>query len=132
MDAGLVQLLGRRHHSDVLQLMRNATFLVMPSLCYETFGLTILEAFATGLPVIASDLGSMASLVTHRRTGLHFTPGDAHSLAEAVLWAQKNPDAMGAMQREARAQYEAKYTAERNYQLLMDIYRAAMGRARAA
>jgi glycosyltransferase involved in cell wall biosynthesis len=103
---------------------------------YETLGLTIIEAYAIGIPVLASDLGAMSALVHHGRTGLHFRPGDARHLADRVKWALDNADAMRDMGRKARVEYEAYYTPERNYELLLDLYRrvahSAHGRSRTA
>ncbi len=121
-----VTYLGRLPREKVLGLMREAAFLVFPSEWYEGFPLTIAEAFATGLPVVASDLGAMAELVDHGRTGLHFRPGDPDDLAAKVDWLVSHPAELSKMRREARAEYEARYTAERNYQMLMNIYRQAM------
>jgi hypothetical protein len=67
----------------------------------------------------------MASLVEHGRTGLHFRPGDAGDLAVKIEWAAAHPEEMGRMRREARAEYVAKYTPERNYEMLTAIYRHA-------
>jgi glycosyltransferase involved in cell wall biosynthesis len=68
----------------------------------------------------------MEEIVTDGRTGLHFTPGDADDLAAKVEWAWAHPEEMAAMGRAARAEYEAKYTAERNYEMLMEIYTKAI------
>ena len=65
--------------------------------------------------MIASGLGAMAEIVEDGRTGLHFTPGDPEDLAAKVEWAWTHPKEMEAMGRAARAEYQAKYTAERNY-----------------
>jgi glycosyltransferase involved in cell wall biosynthesis len=92
--------------------------------------LAILEAFACGLPVIASNLGSMAEMVTHERTGLLFNPGDAADLARKVRWAFEHPEAMQAMRAAARREFEEKYTAESNYKMLIGIYEEAIERAR--
>lgn len=117
-----VEWLGRQPKEQVLVLMKEATVLVFPSLCYETFGLSIAEAYAVGLPAIASNLGSPSSLVKHGRTGLHFRPGDADDLVAQVEWVLTHPVELAQMRREARAEFEAKYTADRNYQMLMNIY----------
>jgi glycosyltransferase involved in cell wall biosynthesis len=125
-----VTVLGHQPSQSVTDLMAAATALIFPSTCYETSPLTILEAFACGLPVIASDLGAMRELVDNGRTGLLFRPGDPADLARTVRWAFDHPADLAAMRIEARREYEAKYTPERNYTMLMDIYRAAMERAR--
>jgi len=117
-----VEWLGRQPKEQVLALMKEATVLVFPSLWYEGFGLTIIEAYAVGLPVIASNLGSPSSLVDHGRTGLHFRPGDPGDLAAQIELVLTHPAELTQMRQEARAEFEAKYTAGRNYQMLMNIY----------
>jgi glycosyltransferase involved in cell wall biosynthesis len=84
------------------------------------------EAFACGMPVIASRTGAMAEVVADGRTGLHFTVGDSADLASKVAWAWTHPDDMEVMGRNARREYEAKYTAEQNYQMLLQIYQQAI------
>jgi glycosyltransferase involved in cell wall biosynthesis len=121
-----IQLLGHQPRSEVRDLMRRAAFLVFPSEWYEGFPLVIAEAFAAGLPVIASDLGSMSNLVSEGRTGLLFRPGNSEDLAAKVEWMLEHPDDMARMRNEARAEYLAKYTEERNYQMLMNIYNRAL------
>lgn len=121
-----VQWLGWKSTGEVLALMQRSRLLVMPSLWYEGLPRTVIEAFATGLPVFASALGSLAELVDDGRTGRLFRPGDPEDLAAKIEWALSHPAELDAMRAAARAEYEAKYTAERNYGLLMDIFRRAI------
>jgi glycosyltransferase involved in cell wall biosynthesis len=117
---------GARTHDDVLTRMRSAAYLVMPSIWYETFALVVVEAFACGLPVIASRHGAMQELIEEGRTGLLFTPGSADDLANKIAWAERNPAAMRRMGDNARDEYAAKYTPDNNYTQLMAIYRRAI------
>jgi glycosyltransferase involved in cell wall biosynthesis len=117
-----VEWLGQRRPADVLALMKQAHSLIFPSGWYEGFPRVIVEAFAVGLPVIASNIGSMASLIEPGRTGLHVRPGDAADLARAVLWAADHPAEWTAMRSIARGTYLERYTAEQNYRMLMAIY----------
>jgi glycosyltransferase involved in cell wall biosynthesis len=121
-----VEVLGRRSREDVLALMRDAAVLVVPSRCYEAFPVVLAEAYAAGLPVIASGHGSLGGLIDDERTGLLFRPGDAEDLAAKVMWALTRPRQLAEMRIEARAEFVAKYTAERNYSALMKIYERAM------
>ena len=117
------ELVGRLPSGELAALVKGARFLVWPSEgYYETFGLVAIEAFACGVPIIASRTGVLAEMVRDGRTGLHFDPGDAADLAAKAAWAWAHPDEMQAMGRHARAEFEAKYTEERNYGLLMGIY----------
>jgi len=86
----------------------------------------IVESFACGTPVLCSKLGGMPEIVEDHRTGLHFNGGDSQDLAEKVKWAWNHPPEVAGMGRAARRKYEADYTAERNYSLLMEIYEQAM------
>jgi glycosyltransferase involved in cell wall biosynthesis len=90
----------------------------------------VAEAFAYGLPVIASRLGSMAEIVEDGVTGLLFEAGNAADLAAKVRWAVGHPDEMHRMGRNARRVYEEKYTPEVNYRQLMEIYQKAVGAAK--
>ncbi len=112
--------------AETLAAMKEARFLIYPSECYENFPMSIVEAFSCGIPVICSRLGAMQEIVADGRTGLHFTPGEGESLAQQLEWAWTHPRTMAEMGREARREYEAKYTAEKNYSTLMEIYQGAM------
>jgi glycosyltransferase involved in cell wall biosynthesis len=104
--------------------------LIFPSECYETFGLVAVEAYAAGTPVIAANIGAVAEVVKHGRTGLLFKPGDPPELAARVEWAWMHDDQLAEMGKEARREYEAKYTAESNYRRLVEVYDLAAVRSR--
>jgi glycosyltransferase involved in cell wall biosynthesis len=125
-----VSWIGSQPREKILALMSEARVLIVPSECYENGPLAALEAFACGLPVIASNLGSMAETVAHERTGLLFNPGEPADLARKVRWAFEHPEALVAMRVAARREFEEKYTAEKNYKMLIGIYEKAMERAR--
>ena len=123
-----IEILGQRPYEEVLGFVKGARFLVIPSECYENFPMVIAEAFACGVPVVASRLGAMAEIVEDGQTGLHFEPGNPEDLAAKVEWAWMHAREMKRMGCGARAEYETKYTAERNYKMLMDIYQMACER----
>lgn len=122
---GSVEWLGRKSIKEVHALMGEATVVIFPSKWYETFGRVAVEAFAKGTPVIAASIGAIAELIEHRRTGLHFRPGDAKDLATQVEFALAHPKELAQMRSEVRREFEAKYTAKQNYRQLMDIYNLA-------
>lgn len=123
-------MLGPQPRPAVLELLKRATVLVFPSTCYEGDPMILLEAFACGTPVIASRLGSMAERIRDGETGLLFNPGDAADLAAKVRYAFSHPEHLARMRVNARREFEAKYTAERNYQMLLGIYEHAIENAR--
>lgn len=123
-----IQWLGARSRAEVAELIAHARFVVVPSTCYETFGRAVIEAFAAGAPVVAADIGALAELVDDGRTGHLFAPGDGEALAEQVASLLHGNGAVGTMRREARAEFEARYTMEANYPQLRRIYARARER----
>lgn len=121
---------GWRDQAFILEQMRRAKFLVLPSTGFEHFPRTLVEAFACSLPVIASRLGALKELIEDGKTGLLFEPGSAEDLAKKIAWAEQNPVALRDMGVAARKEYEAKYTPDRNYEELIDIYRDAIEAAK--
>jgi glycosyltransferase involved in cell wall biosynthesis len=125
-----VEFLGLMPRAEVIEQIRSARFLVFPSESYENFPMAIAEAYACGVPVIAAKIGSTAEIVHDGVTGLTFTPGNAEELRRRVEWAMEHPDLMEEMGRRARTEFEVKYSAKRNYAMLMNIYeRALIGKA---
>jgi glycosyltransferase involved in cell wall biosynthesis len=117
---------GRLPRAETLAAMKNARFLVFPSEWYEGFPVTIAEAFACGVPVVASGLGAMQEIIADGATGLHFEPGNVQDLRQKAQWAWEHPAEMQAMGRRARQEFEQKYTAEQNILMLEQAYDFAM------
>jgi glycosyltransferase involved in cell wall biosynthesis len=121
-----IETLGFQNQASIHELMQNATFLVMPSECYETFGMVLIESFSHGLPVIASNLGAMSEIVSDCETGLLFEPSNSDELANKVRWLVSNPEERQRMGMNAKAVYLSNYTPDHNLQLLLDIYGEAL------
>jgi len=64
--------------------------LVQPSLLHETFGRTIIEAYAYGKPVLVSNRGGSFEIVDEKETGLIFDPTDSNTLSSGLLWYINN------------------------------------------
>jgi glycosyltransferase involved in cell wall biosynthesis len=128
-----VHFKGKLPREQTIAALNNARFLVFPSEWYECFPMALVEAFACGAPVICTRMGSMPEVVIEGRNGLHYTPGNVEELARNVEWAWTHPREVRTMGQQARKDFEARYTAEKNYPMLMEIYRRAMeGQCRAA
>ena len=121
-----IEWLGRRDLAEVCDIVGEATCLVMPSICYETFGRTIVEAYAKGTPVVASRLGAMQELVDDGRTGLLFEAGDPGDLAAKVDALISDLERLPKLRQEARWEYESRYTPGANYEQLLAIYEQAL------
>lgn len=117
---------GQLPREQTMQAMRKARFLIFSSEWYETFGMIIAESFACGIPVVCSRLGAMQEIVDDGRTGLHFTAGNPDDLADKVDQAWNNPVFVRGLGKQAREEFERKYTPERNYPMLMEIYERAI------
>lgn len=122
-----VTFLGPSDREGVDAALRGAAYLVFPSVLPETFGMTIIEAYAHGTPVLVSRLGGQAELVREGVTGLLYQAGDpADMIAKATaLWEDEG--GRRRMGEAARAEYEEKYTAARNLQLLRGVFEDVLG-----
>ncbi len=103
-------LLGRGNREAVHKAMAGAKAVVIPSICYEGFPLTMVEAFAAGTPVIASRIGALAEWVRDGENGLLVSPGDAKALAEA-LEACAHHQALDGWGKTCRSLYETHFSA---------------------
>ncbi len=123
---GPICWLGHQSTEAMAKHMANAEMLVIPSEWYEGFPMVVVEAYARGLPIVASRLGSLQELVLDGVTGAHFTPGDAESLARAVSGLRSDRQTLRDCSRNARNQYTSNYTSDVNYSRLVSIYEAAL------
>ena len=121
-----IAYLGSRDHDEVLRAMKRARALVVPSLAQENSPLALLEAFATGTPVIASDLQNLRMLTEDGAAGALFRAADAAALAAAVRQLAADPARQTAAGASGRRLYERNYTADVNYRQLMRIYTAGI------
>lgn len=124
-----VEVVGHLPHERVLELMRAARLFVFPARWFETSSLVVIEAFASGTPVVASRLGAVLELVADDETGFLAEPGDARSLADRVRWAWARPERLGAVAVAARRRYEQRHTPEEAYRSLQRAYETATAHA---
>lgn len=117
-----IEWLGRVRQEEVLSLMKRAAVLIVPSEWYEGFPTAIAQAFATGLPVVASRLGALAEIIDDGRNGLLFSPGNGMDLAATIERGLSHPEGFESMGRRAREEYDTRYSAEPNYRMLHEIY----------
>jgi glycosyltransferase involved in cell wall biosynthesis len=122
-----IQYLGLLEKSQVLEMMCRCSSLLFPSIWYEGMPLTLIEAFAVGTPVIASNLGAMSSMITDQRNGLHFSAGNAVELAGKLdFWTGLSKDEKILYSERAREGFENLYTPEINRKLILAIYQSVI------
>jgi glycosyltransferase involved in cell wall biosynthesis len=122
-----IEVLPRMDKPAYVDLVGRARFVVWPSVgYYETFGRVAIEAFAAGVPVLASNTGANAERVREGETGIRFKTEDPDDLAAKVRWAWEHPAEMKKMGLRARAEYERRFTPATNYGILMQIYQATL------
>jgi glycosyltransferase involved in cell wall biosynthesis len=115
-----IQYLGFQNKSFIIDALKKSKALIFPSLWYEGFPITILEAFSTGTPVIASRLGGMCEVVTNNVNGLHFEVDDENDLVSVLKTFDQTEKESFSFN--ARKTYLDNYTPEQNYDQLRYIY----------
>lgn len=123
-----VEFLGFLSKDRYEECLQRAKFLIVPSLCYENFPKIVAEAYAYGIPVVASSLGGFPEIVRDQETGLLFRAGDADDLLERIEWFMSHEDQRSLMQQNIREIYATTYSARKNYEMLMDIYKQAIAK----
>jgi glycosyltransferase involved in cell wall biosynthesis len=121
-----LEYLGSRPNKETIQILREARALIFPSLWYEGFPITILEAFSMGIPVICTDIGGQGEIVREGSTGLKYMPGDKDQLLNNIIAIQQDDDLRDKLSKNARQDFLNKYTAKINYDLLKDIYQSIL------
>jgi glycosyltransferase involved in cell wall biosynthesis len=122
-----VRVLGELPWSDCMDVLRSARLVVVPARSYETFGLVVIEAFAHGVPVVASRIGALAELVDDGETGALAAPGDPDDLRKA-LGLLTDPATSIAFGERARQVYLDRFTPERDLAATERIYSDAIAR----
>lgn len=112
---------------DVMNHIATSRFLVNSSICYESFGLTVVEALACGTPSIVPGHGAMPVIADAPHVGMTFEPSSGDDLARVLK------EAVGSLETdwnrrsaEGRKRFEKRYTHQVNFDNLMAIYQAVL------
>ena len=125
-----IEWLGWQPRERVLATMKEASFLLFPTECYEGVPMVLLEAMATGLPVIASRQGSLPEIVQDGTTGVLVPSAEPAQWAKVLRWATNDSRALEAMGDQGRRAFERGYTPEAGYRRLIEVYEQTLDRAR--
>ncbi|MEU4389038.1 glycosyltransferase [Kribbella sp. NPDC023855] len=122
-----VTVLGGLPWAECMEVLQSARAVVVPARSYETFGLVVIEAFAHGVPVVASRIGALAELVDDGETGALVAPGDTETLRKALGLLTERGTSVTFGQR-ARQVYLDRFTPERDLAATERIYADAIAR----
>ncbi|MGO9402221.1 MAG: glycosyltransferase [Terriglobales bacterium] len=122
LNLNQVLFAGMVHGENLQRLIAGCTFSVFPSHAYETLGKSILESYAWGRPVIASDLGSRRELVEHGVTGLLYSDGDREQLAHSIGFLYDRPDLIDKMGAAARRRVKTTHDPDQHMEKLLELY----------
>lgn len=121
-----VEFVGQKPFEETLILIKNASFLILPSECYETFPRVIIEAYACGIPIIASRLGALKEIVEEGKTGVFFSAGQINDLAWQLDKLIQTSQVIKEMGCHARRIFEREYTPDKNIISLEKIYQEVL------
>jgi glycosyltransferase involved in cell wall biosynthesis len=118
-----IEYVGFKTGKELELLIRNSSFIIVPSICYENNPMAIIEAFCSGKPVIGADIGGISELITHSGNGYLFKPDDSESLASIIEKAAKLSDSEYIHYSVAsKKSAQDKFDSEKHYQKLLNIY----------
>jgi glycosyltransferase involved in cell wall biosynthesis len=117
---------GYQKKDITLAYIKQAKALLFPSVWYEGFPMTILEAFSLSTPVISTNIGSQAEIISDGYDGMHFKVGNAEDLAAKIKLIEEEPGLPKNLGDNARRTYLSKYTPDINYQILQGIYESVL------
>jgi glycosyltransferase involved in cell wall biosynthesis len=127
-----VTFLGHVSRSELYDELSRARAVVVPSRCYEGFPRVVVEAYATGVPLVASRYGSLTELVEEDVTGLQVEMGDPDDMARALRRLAESDELTDRLGRGARERYERLYSPEATMDELLRVYREAIAAKTAA
>jgi len=120
-DCG-VRLTGALPPGEVARGYRESSVFVMPS-PNEGLAQVVLEAMASGLPVMATDRAGANDCMVNGKEGLIVPARNTNALAEAILWCHQHPEERQTMGKAARARIESEFTLEHYNQRVIALYR---------
>lgn len=118
-----VKFLGHLGPEEMCKILKEASFVVLPSECYENAPLAVLEAFAYGKPVIGANIGGIPEMVIDGQTGLLFESGNYEDLKDKINYLLNNPSKIVEMGKNAQKKVKEEYNEELHYKRLMDVYK---------
>ncbi|MBR4085159.1 MAG: glycosyltransferase family 4 protein [Lachnospiraceae bacterium] len=121
-DKKQVICLGHTEHSKCMKIVTNSEFVFFPSVCYEGCSMVVIEAESLSKPIVATDLGFASEAIIDDYNGVKVKLNDVEGFKNAVRMLWSDTSKCRQMGKNARMDYENKYTLERNFKQLEAIY----------
>ncbi|OGI04103.1 MAG: hypothetical protein A2Y25_11425 [Candidatus Melainabacteria bacterium GWF2_37_15] len=121
-----IEFIGLKKGIELENEYKNCFATVLSSLCGEAFGLSILESFSYGKPVIASRTGGIPEVINDYKDGIMVEPGNVEELKNAILKLWNNPELSSNFGKNAKIKFKNLYTAEVYYKKLINVYEWAI------
>jgi glycosyltransferase involved in cell wall biosynthesis len=121
-----VEFLGYKTGDELKEIYRNCIFVVIPSEWYENAPMTVIEAFASGKPVVGANIGGIPEMVIEEETGLLFKSGNHEDLREKLGYLLRNPSLIVKMGQMAREKAVKEYNEGAHYNRLIEVYKKAL------
>ncbi len=125
LAASQVTFVGLKPAAEARAILASVRAMVLPSIWYEGCPMIVIESLAAGRPAVVSDLGGLGEFVENDRNGFRVPAGDVNALGTALRKILEDGARADRYGEQARGIYETRHTPERNYEMLMDIYRFA-------
>ena len=117
-----IKFLGHMEGQTLKNEYHNCIATIVPSCCFEVFGLVNVESLRNGKPVIASNVGGIPEIIEHNKTGLLFEPDDIEQLKQNILTYWNNQDLAIEHGKNGYEQAKNNYTEEKYHEQIMKVY----------
>ena len=121
-----ISYLGFQDKAFIMEKLKKAKALIFTSICYEGMPMTILESFSTGTAVIGPNIGGSNEIIKHGENGFIYQVGNIEDLNSKISFLNTDESLQNKLSIGARSSYELNYSGDKNYKMLMDIYKTVI------
>ena len=118
-----IDFIGFKTGRELISVIMNASIVIVPSIWYEPFGYTVVEAMACGTPVIGSNLGGITEIIDEDKNGMIFNAGNSDELADKINYLISSPTLIKEMGKSARFKIENSFSKGKHYNDILNVYK---------
>ena len=124
-----IHFLGRKTLEELIPIYRDAYACLIPSVSFENFPNSCLEALAVGKAVVVTDAGGMVEMAPAQVAGIHVKAGDVKTLADAIRWLAQHPEETARMGQGARRTVLERYATDKMVAKIVAAYERMIAKA---